>query len=105
MYNFSKKQKIILGIIAFLVLGVICYYVYAKDETGSVEFKIDDIETSNETEEQTEKQEVRIEDEERHEEEKILVHVSGAVNNEGVVELSIDGRVIDAIEKARRFKK
>lgn len=32
MYNFSKKQKIILGIIIAIIVGFICYYVYAREE-------------------------------------------------------------------------
>ena len=31
MYDFSKKQKIFLGIISAIVIGCICYYVYAKE--------------------------------------------------------------------------
>ena len=35
MYNFNKKQKIILGILGVIVAGFICYYVYAKDESNN----------------------------------------------------------------------
>ena len=35
MYNFSKKQKIILGILTAIVAGFICYYVYAKEENSN----------------------------------------------------------------------
>ncbi len=31
MYNFNKKQKIVLVILAIAVILGICYYVYAKD--------------------------------------------------------------------------
>ena len=37
MYNFNKKQKIILGILTAVVAGVICYYVYAKQEETDIE--------------------------------------------------------------------
>ena len=37
-------------------------------------------------------------------EEKIKVHVSGAVNKEGVVELEINSRIVDAIDKAGGIK-
>ena len=37
MYNFNKKQKIILGILTAIVAGFICYYVYAKQENAVTE--------------------------------------------------------------------
>lgn len=93
MYNFNKKQKIILGILLAIVAGFICYYVYAKDENNS----------ALEVEENLEVQEEETE-EETYSDDVILVHVSGAVNNEGVVELKAHSRVSDAIEKAGGVK-
>lgn len=93
MYNFNKKQKIILGILLAIVAGFICYYVYAKDENNS----------ALEVEENLEVQEEEKE-EETYSDDVILVHVSGAVNNEGVVELKAHSRVSDAIEKAGGVK-
>lgn len=93
MYNFNKKQKIILGILLAIVAGFICYYVYAKDENNS----------TLEVEENLEVQEEETE-EETYSDDVILVHVSGAVNNEGVVELKVNSRVSDAIEKAGGVK-
>lgn len=90
MYNFSKKQKIILGILIVIVAGFICYYVYAQDQDNSTT-QID-LESDIETKE--EKQE------EKYSDDKILVHVSGAVNKEGLVELKVNSRIADAIDKA-----
>ena len=93
MYNFNKKQKIILGIITAIVAGFICYYVYAKEENDYTQLALE-----NNLEIQSEE----IEEQEGYSDDRILVHVSGAVNKEGVVELKIDSRISDAIEKARR---
>lgn len=95
MYNFNKKQKIILGVLTAVVIGCICYYVYAKDENSNTQAELEDtLAVQNETEEQ-----------EGYSDERILVHVSGAVNKEGVVELKVGSRISDAIEKARRSKR
>ncbi len=92
MNNFNKKQKIILGILGVIVAGFICYYVYAKDESNN----------TLEVEENLEVQEEQTE--EIYSDDVIFVHVSGAVNNEGIVELKVDSRVSDAIEKAGGVK-
>lgn len=91
MYNFNKKQKIILGILIAIVAGFICYYVYAKEEKDAPLEKSYDLSIQNQ---ETEKE---------YSDDKILVHISGAVNREGVVELKVDSRVSDAIDKARGF--
>ncbi len=89
MYNVNKKQKIILGILTTIVAGFVCYYVYAKDDKNTTPLALKDT--------------LAIEEEkveEDYHENKILVHISGAVNKEGVVELTINSRIVDAIEKA-----
>ena len=95
MYNFSKKQKIILGVLTVIVAGLIYYYVYAKEENNA------QIEIENNLEMQNEE----VENQEGYSDDRILVHVSGAVNKEGVVELKVDSRISDAIEKARRSER
>lgn len=86
MYNFNKKQKIILGVLIAIVAVFVCYYVYAKEET--------DIQVNLE-------EEIKVQEkEEEYSDTMILVHVSGAVNQEGVVELKPNSRILDAIEKA-----
>ena len=97
MYNLDKKQKIILGIIILVILVFIFYYVYARDE-GENSNLINNLEIKT-TETQEEKSE---EIDEEYSDKFILVHVSGAVNKEGTVQLKIDSRIADAIEKARR---
>ena len=92
MYNLEKKQKIVLSAIAIIIIGSICYYIYAKEEKENTQI-INNLEIQS-TEEQKE-------DKENH----IIVHVSGAVKKEGVVELEENSRIADAIEKARRNKR
>ena len=58
------------------------------------------IENNLEVEDTKEKNE-----EEQYSDTFILVHVSGAVNKEGVVELKANSRISDAIDKARRIKR
>lgn len=94
MYNFNKKQKIILGILIAIVAGFICYYVYAKEDDNTPI----NLENNIETEEN------EIEKKEAYSDDIILVHISGAVNKEGVIELKINSRISDAIDKAGGIK-
>lgn len=98
MNNLNKKQKIILGIIASVAIAGICYYVYARDSSFSEEnleiaqsqeenLSYENMNTNNETNSET-----------------IIVHISGAVNNEGIVELKENSRIQDAIDKAGGLK-
>lgn len=91
MNSFQKRQKIILGVLTGIVAVGICYYVYAKEGSDEIEsFENTIAVESSGTEEK-----------EEYSDEVILVHVSGAVMKEGVVELKVNARVSDAIEKAR----
>ena len=119
MNNFTKKQKIIIGSIVCIIIGLGLYFFYNKDE----EFQI--IENEANTEEKMENEENKvtkeiiklgetkeIKDKDEREEnisnnqiqEKIVVHVSGAVVNEGIVKLNENSRVSDAIEGAGGLK-
>lgn len=90
MNNFNQKQKIIIGILIAIVVGCIFYYVYAREDNNNIE------------EQQENDLEITTEKAEGYSDDTILVHVSGAVNKEGVIELKINSRIADAIEKARR---
>ena len=93
MYFFDKKQKIILGILVAIVVGFVCYYVYAKEDESNTQIKLEN---------SLKVQDEDAEEQEGYSDDVILVHVSGAVNQEGVVELKVDSRISDAIDKARR---
>ena len=87
MNHLDSKQKMIIGVILMIIIGFLCYYVYAKEDNTQVENMLE-IESSKTTKE-------------NDKEDTIFVHVSGAVNQEGVVELKADSRVADAIEKPK----
>lgn len=97
MNKLNKKQKLI--VISILVVSIlsISYYIYGKEGSFAVEDNLENIETSidEKAEEKTEK---------NNEEEKIKVHISGAVNNEGLIELENNSRIANAIEKAGGLK-
>lgn len=96
----NNKTKIILGLLIF-ILGIIGYYIYMNQSNFSIsdedilisqdntENVIDD-ETKNTTNEESKNM--------------IIVHVSGAVENEGIIELEEESRIINAIEKAGGLK-
>ncbi len=90
MKYINKNQKVVLIIIISIIIIGICYYTYVIE--GNSEFEIQ--------EQNLEIQENSVEEEIENKEEinKIIVHVSGAVNQEGIVELDEKARVADAIE-------
>lgn len=88
MNYFNKKQKIILGGIIITIAGVIYYYTYAKN----------DYNTQLENNFEVQEEEAKVEEDE----DKILVHIAGAIKKEGVIELKENSRISDAINKARR---
>lgn len=87
MENLTKNQKIILGVLAGIALLIIGYYVIQQQnnyEYFATE-ELEETENSVKTEEQKEK---------------IIVHVAGCVQNEGIVELEEGARIKDAIDAA-----
>ena len=89
MVEFLKERKtIIIAIIAIIILGI--YYIYnsTKDYTTLEEQEILISEDENEN------------TDEEDEEELIAVHITGCVENPGVVEVKEDSRIEDVIEAA-----
>ena len=85
MYEFNKKQKVIIAII------------YTKEDNmviSAEENMLGNIVGNLEENEETTKKATN----------KIIVHVSGAVNKEGIVELEENSRISDAINKAEGLK-
>ena len=101
MYEFNKKQKIIIVILGLMIIIAVLYYIYTKenDMVISTEETIEENIVGNtvgnleENEEKTKENTA-----------KIIVHVSGAVNKEGIVELEENSRISDAINKAEGLK-
>lgn len=91
--DLTKKQKIILTVVAIIVVLIGCYYVYSKDNDFiSTEENIINEEKIND--------ETDVKEKEEYSDTMIIVHVSGAVNQEGIVELNPNSRIDDAIDKA-----
>lgn len=100
--NFNKKNKILLIVIVVIVAIISYYFIFDRKEEWSSnqeqnleikeEIKTNDQIENNSNEQQLEKNE------------NIIVHVSGAVNKEGIVELKNNSRIIDAIDKAGGLK-
>lgn len=97
-----KNKKIILGILAIIIIISICYYIYSEN-TNFLSIQEQNLEI-DEQESENSNTENNNTTNETKEENVIIVHVSGAVNQEGVVELSENSRIADAIEKAGGLK-
>ncbi len=89
----NKKQKIIFIIIVIFVLLFIGYYIIAKANNSEY--------IELETEENSIIEENKIsEEDEIVEKRNIIVHIIGAVNKEGIVQIEEGSRISDVIEKA-----
>ncbi len=95
MYELNKKQKLMIICMALMIIIAFLYYIYTKDSDTYVS-----------EEEFVEQNEVEHAEENTVQEEnqKIFVHVSGAVNKEGVFELKENSRISDAIQQAEGLK-
>lgn len=91
MEMLTQKQKILVigGVIALALIFIFYYVNSTKDVYEKEEF-----ETAVE-----EKEEETASD---NKESKIIIHITGAVKNEGIVEVLENARINDVIEKARR---
>ena len=103
MYNLSKKQKIVIGIILCIISIAILFYIYTKDNTAII-LAEETIGENQILENQTQESTIEEETKKDEDESKIIVHVSGAVNKEGIVELEENSRISDAINKAEGLK-
>ena len=90
MKNQNKIQRNIIITIAIVAIVIIGYYVYGRDSNS------DEIITDEEILVK-EAQEEKVED-------KIKVHIMGAVQNEGIITLDENARVSDAVEAAGGLK-
>ena len=97
MYEFNKKQKIVMGIIGAIIIMAFLYYIYAKEDDSIISTEENITENVVEKSEESEKTT-------NEETNKIVVHVSGAVNQEGIVELQENSRISDAINVAGGLK-
>ena len=89
----NNKQKIILGAFGIIMLIFIGYYIIKKTESGSY-IELETIEENEMIEEINENQQEEIIDD------KIVVHITGEIENEGVIEIEKDARIADVIDEA-----
>lgn len=100
--NFNKKNKILLIVIVAIVAISSYYFIFDRKEEWlnnqeqNLEIK-EEIKTNDQIENNSNEQQLE-------KNENIIVHVSGAVNKEGIVELKNNSRIIDAIDKAGGLK-
>ena len=86
----DKRKIIIIGVIfTILIIGGVYYFLEENNDKEYIDFE-DEIETSVN----------KVETNVIEEVEKIVVHVSGQVNNPGVITLNENSRIIDAINVA-----
>ena len=97
MNNLNKNQKIAIVTIVIIIIVTIYFFFYIREQNGISEIQNNEIEIIDDK---------NITDQSKIEEQKetIKVHISGAVNQEGVIELEEDSRINDAIEKAGGLK-
>ena len=96
MRKLNLKQKKIIAIILIILVIIGYYYLYLKNSTEEIsnqDLEVNNTQESNQTNET-----------EKETKETIVVHVSGAVNSEGIVELEAGSRIANAIEKAGGVK-
>ena len=97
MKNYLKKYKKIIIVIIFIT--IICiYYIYTRTNDGE-EFSYEKG-IKEEKNDYTTKNDNTIHSEKN----KILIHISGSVINEGIQELDEGSRISDAIEKSGGLK-
>lgn len=84
--NITKKQLLIISIILIIIISL--YYIYNKFNEENKEVLIENILIENKK------------DNKKSENEFLIVHISGAVNNPGIVKLEVESRIEDAIISA-----
>ena len=96
MIKLDRKK---VGIIIFVIIVIgISYYIYSNYFSEPTQDFEATIENENKVEVESNKEK------DNNKEKNIVVHISGAVINEGIVELKEGSRITDAIEKAGGLK-
>ena len=102
MNHLIKNKKITVGILVIIIIIGICYYIYSEN-TNFLSIQEQDLEIDVQESESLSTEDNKAINEIK-EESVIIVHVSGAVNYPGIVELNENSRIADAIEKAGGLK-
>ncbi len=83
--NLNRKQKIIIGIAALVVIAGIGIYLFVKNSQYE-EFDMNEVLVNAE--------------EKEYKEDTIIVHITGEVKEPGIIELPSEARIAEAIEAA-----
>lgn len=96
MEGLSAKQKFILILSAIIVLGLFGLYLYTSNKNDGYNYdniiSEDSIENNAEETQETKENETR--------ENTIVVHITGAIKNEGIVEVPENSRIKDIVDEA-----
>ncbi len=89
-----KDNKVIIVIISIIIIIFLCVFFYTRSNLENEYTELDNYNMlQNETSTDIEQEETS----------KIVIHVTGAVNTEGIVEIKEGGRIADAVEEAGGF--
>ena len=89
MQDLSNNQKMIVGGLSIIIIGVIGYYFFFKDS------KVDYSEVDEEYQNNNISREILVKEEQEKE---IIIHITGEVVNQGIVKVPEGSRISDAIE-------
>ena len=95
--KFDLKKIVIIAIIMIVIISTIGLYFYKEYKENNENKYIDE---NFNNEEDLEEQNFNNIEENREKNEKIIVHITGEVENQGVLELKENSRIVDAIEAA-----
>ena len=98
MNKFNKKNKIIILFLVSIIFFV-SYFIYSKTNENEVFSFEDGIENPKDENNKNE-----IINNKAEENNKIIIHISGSIANEGIIEIDENSRISDAIEKAGGLK-
>ena len=89
-----KDNKVIIVIISIIIIIFLCVFFYTRSNLENEYTELDNYNMlQNETNIEEEQEDIS----------KIFIHVTGAVNNEGVVEIKEGSRIADAVDAANGF--
>ena len=89
-----KDNKVIIVIICIIIIIFLCVFFYTRSNLENEYTELDNYNMlQNETNIKQEQEDIS----------KIFIHVTGAVNNEGVVEIKEGSRIADAVDAANGF--
>ena len=96
MQRLNKKTIIFISIIIIFIIGIYYFFIMDKEYIESNS----DFNILNKKEEITKEEDFENKISETEDNKKIIIYITGAVQNEGIYELDENSRIADSIEKA-----